>query len=639
MLLIQNLGLHFAGSYLFSEVSFRINPKDRIGLAGKNGAGKSTLLKILSGEKQGTEGEVIKEGSDIRIGFLKQDLEFTKGRTVWDETKQAFTELVDLEKKIDYINQQLVERTDYETESYHKLIDDLTDFTERFGMLGGYQLEADMEQVLMGLGFKKDDFERLTDVFSGGWRMRIELAKLLLQQNDVLLLDEPTNHLDIESIIWLEQFLQSYNGAVVLVSHDIQFLSTVTNRTIEISNKTIQDYKANYQKFLILREERISKLQQAQKNQEQHIKQTEMLIDKFRAKASKATMAQSLMKKLDKIERIEVENEDVTNFRVKFEPSIQPGKVIFEANKVGKSFGDKTVFSDADFFIERGEKIAFLGQNGQGKTTLAKIMAKVMDCEGDLKQGHNVQIGYFAQNQEEVLTGTKTVLQEAEDAANEQTRPRVRELLGAFLFRGEEVEKRVKVLSGGERNRLALCKLLLQPFNVLIMDEPTNHLDIHSKEIIKTALRNFDGTLIIVSHDRDFLDGLADKIFEFRNGKVKEFLGDVNEYLAYRKKENMREVDMEKAVKNQETRVEKQERKNAEDLNQKANSSNSNKNIQNKISKLENEIAELEKQLSAIENQFSKENPSAEKMKTYEEMKLKLKNRMEEWEENLLLIE
>jgi len=627
MILVQNLGLHFAGTYLFENVNFRINKNDRIGLAGKNGAGKSTLLKILSREQPSTEGTVEKEG-EVRIGFLKQDLDFEMGRTVWEEAKQAFTELNAINDKIDKINHELASRTDYESDEYHKLITNLTEFTERYSTLGGYTIDGEIEKILKGLGFKESDFNRLTDDFSGGWRMRIELAKLLLEENDVLLLDEPTNHLDIESIIWLENFLINYNGAVVLVSHDKQFLTNVTNRTIEISNKSIQDYKANYTKYLILRQERKEKIIQSQKNQEQEIKRTEQLIDKFRAKANKASFAQSLIKKLNKIERIEVEDDDVTRFHIRFEPSVTPGKIIFKAENLGKSFDTHTVFENATFYIERGEKIAFIGQNGQGKTTLAKIMDGLLSYEGKLEIGHNVQIGYFAQNQAEVLNPYKTILEEAEDSATEESRPKVRDLLGSFLFQGDEVHKKVSVLSGGERNRLALCKLLLRPFNTLIMDEPTNHLDIQSKAILKQALKNFSGTLILVSHDREFLEGLADKVFEFRNGEVKEFLGNITEYLEYRKKENMREVDLEKSSISK-TQKAIQTTTASKEVQSKTKEQ---KSLENKLSKLENDIEKTEEKISSFEDIFTKKNPKDEQLKEYSELKSKLKKLNHDWE-------
>ena len=504
MISVQGLGLHHSGNYLFRDVNFTIKKDDKVGLVGKNGAGKSTILKMLSGEITFFEGNIVPEGN-ITIGFLKQDLDFVKGRTVWNETLQAFEQINAWKNELEEVNHQLATRTDYESDAYHDLIHRMTDLNDILHHHDAYNLEGDVEKVLLGLGFKAADFNRITDEFSGGWRMRIELAKLLLQNNDLLLLDEPTNHLDMESIIWLENFLKDYNGAIVLVSHDKQFMTAVCNRTFDINNKKVDDYKANYTKYLELRKDRKEKLIQAKKNQDAEIKQMEDNINKFRASATKAAFAQSLIKKLDKIERIEVENEDVSKFNIRFVQSVVPGKVIFEANKLGKKYGNHQVFDNVDFFVQRGDRIALLGQNGQGKTTLAKILAgDIKDYTGEWNLGHNVNIGYFAQNQEEVLTPDKTVLQEAEDAATEETRPRVRDLLGSFLFTGEAVQKKTKVLSGGERNRLALCKLLLRPFNTLIMDEPTNHLDIQSKEIIKIALQKFEGTVIVISHDREF---------------------------------------------------------------------------------------------------------------------------------------
>ncbi len=625
MLMVQNLGLHFAGNYLFQNVNFKINAKDKIGLAGKNGAGKSTLLKILANDLSNYEGSISQEGT-ISIGFLKQDLDFAKGETVWDEAQKAFTELNQLEEEQHQIQKELEIRTDYESDSYMQLIERLSFITERFSHLDGFQKDAETEKVLLGLGFKQEDFPKLTDTFSGGWRMRIELAKLLLQKHDVLLLDEPTNHLDIDSIIWLENFLQDFAGAVVLVSHDLEFLSNLTNRTLEISNKNIQDYKANYQKYLILREERKEKLIQAKKNQEQEIKHTEQLIEKFRYKASKAAMAQSLIKKLDKIDLIEVESDDVSDFNIRFETSVRPGKVIFRGENLGKSYGDKKVFSEANFYIERGKKYAFVGQNGQGKTTLAKMMAEVLPkSEGVLEKGHNVQVGYFAQNQEEVLNGDLTVLQEAENAATEETRPKVRGLLGSFLFSGEDVEKKVKVLSGGERNRLALCKLLLQPFNTLILDEPTNHLDIHSKEIIKNALKEFDGTLILVSHDRQFLEDLSEVVYEFKDGNIKEYLGSIQEYLEYRKTENLRDLEKGEKVKAEVPQAEEQEKLDFETQKEK-------RRFENKLEKLEQEIESLETQKTDWETQFATKNPSAEDLENYQNVQEQIKNKTEEWE-------
>lgn len=629
MVLVQNLGVHFAGSYLFDNVSFRINKGNRVGLAGKNGAGKSTLLKILAKRQDSDEGDVVHEG-EVSVGFLTQDIEFKKGRTVWDEAGQAFEKLNEIQKKIDFTNQQLTERTDYESDSYAKLIDDIAHLTDHFNVLGGYTIEAEMEKILMGLGFTANDFHRLTDEFSGGWRMRIELAKLLLQKHDVLLLDEPTNHLDIDSILWLEEFLQDYPGAVILVSHDKQFLDTVTNRTLEIANKQVHDYKANYSRYILLREERREKMEQAQKNQEQHIKHTEQLIEKFRAKASKASMAQSLIKKLDKIDRIEVENEDVNKMNIRFESAVVPGKIIFELENVGKAYGQKQIFDDVSFFVNRGEKIAFVGQNGQGKTTLARAMVDGLDHSGDIKLGHNVEVGYFAQNQADVLNEKWTVLEEAEYAATEETRKRVRDVLGAFLFRGEEVEKKVSVLSGGERNRLALAKLLLKPFNVLVMDEPTNHLDIQSKEILKMALRNFDGTLILVSHDREFLEGLAQKVFEFKDGKVNEFLGGIQEYLTERKAKGFREIEKGESIAAPKAPTSSSAEPSEMKLSQEE--IKEQRRVKNQIGKIELEISELEMKISELEKLFEKTH-SDEDLKKYQKLQKDLEEKMKEWED------
>ena len=639
MLSVQGLGLHHSGNYLFRDVNFTIKKDDKIGLVGKNGAGKSTLLKMISGDINFYEGNIVPDGN-ITIGFLKQDLDFVKGRTVWNETLQAFEQINAWKKELEEVNHQLATRTDYESDAYHDLIHKMTDLNDYLHHHDAYNLEGDIEKVLLGLGFKAADFHRLTDEFSGGWRMRIELAKLLLQNNDLLLLDEPTNHLDMESIIWLENFLKDYNGAIVLVSHDKQFMTSVCNRTFDINNKKVDDYKANYTKYLELRKDRKEKLIQAKKNQDTEIKQMEDNINRFRASASKASFAQSLIKKLEKIERIEVENEDVSKFNIRFVQSVVPGKVIFEAQNLGKKYGNHQVFDQVDFFVQRGDRIALLGQNGQGKTTLAKILAgEIKDYSGEWNLGHNVNIGYFAQNQEEVLSPEKTVLQEAEDAATEETRTKVRDLLGSFLFSGEDVTKKTKVLSGGERNRLALCKLLLRPFNTLIMDEPTNHLDIQSKEIIKLALQKFEGTIIVISHDREFLQGLCDKIFEFRDGSMKEFLGNINEYLEYRQKESLREISAEKSKLSQEVEAKAEEKKEAA-TNEAKSQQNANtfvskeqKNLQNKLKKIEEKIADYEKEIAQLESIFAKSNPSDAELKKYQDLQDELAATMQEWED------
>jgi ATP-binding cassette subfamily F protein 3 len=637
MLSVQGLGLHHSGNYLFQNVNFTIKKDDKIGLVGKNGAGKSTLLKMLSKEITFYEGVVVPEGN-ITIGFLKQDLDFVKGRSVWDETMQAFEQINAWKNELEEVNHQLATRTDYESDAYTDIINKMTELNDLLMHHDAYNLEGDIEKVLFGLGFKADDFLKITDEFSGGWRMRIELAKLLLQKNDLMLLDEPTNHLDMESIIWLENFLKDYPGAIVLVSHDKQFMTAVCNRTFDVNNRKVDDYKTNYTKYLVMREERREKLIQAKKNQDAEIKQMEDNINKFRASATKASFAQSLIKKLDKIDRIEVDNEDVSKFNIRFQQSVVPGKVIFEAEHLGKAYGKKQIFDEVDFIVQRGDRIALLGQNGQGKTTLAKILAgDIKDHSGSWNLGHNVNIGYFAQNQEEVLTPNKTVLEEAEDSATEETRPRVRDLLGSFLFQGEAVNKKTKVLSGGERNRLALCKLLLRPFNTLIMDEPTNHLDIQSKEIIKLALQKFEGTLIVISHDREFLQGLCDKIYEFRDGRMKEFLGSVNEYLEFRQKESIREISAEKAkLHDEDAKV--VEKAKAEEKQAKAEIkstvivSKEQKNIQNKIKKVEERISELETTIETMEASFTTENPSEETLEKYNKTKEDLDAALQEWE-------
>jgi ATP-binding cassette subfamily F protein 3 len=590
MLSVQNMTVSFGGESLFSDISFRLATGDRVGLVGKNGAGKSTLLHLIAKDQEPTSGSISKE-KDIRLGFLRQDIDFEKGRTVLEEAYQAFEEIKQLEAQMEQINEALVTRTDYETASYNDLIIALNDATERYELIGGYNYQGTTERILQGLGFQATDFDKKTDTFSGGWRMRIELAKLLLQDNDILLLDEPTNHLDIESIIWLEEFLIKYRGAVVLVSHDKMFLDNTSNRTIEIVAGRIYDYKKPFSAYLLLREEIMTQQRAAQKNQAKEIEQTEKLIERFRAKASKAAMAQSLIKKLDKIERIEVDAEDNAAMKLKFPVAQQPGKVVLLAENISKNYGPKKVLQQVDVEIERGTKTAFVGQNGQGKSTLAKIIVDEIDFEGSCELGHNVMLGYFAQNQAEYLDGSLSLLQTMEDAATDENRSRVRDMLGAFMFRGDDVEKKVKVLSGGERNRLALCKLLLSPFNVLVMDEPTNHLDIRSKNVLKEALNKFQGTLILISHDRDFLQGLSDRVLEFKDHKLTEYLGDIQFYLEQKKLDSL--VDLERVVK---VKKKKEETKiNDYQLQKKI------KSLQNKQSKVERTIADLEKEIKTID--------------------------------------
>ena len=634
MLNVHQLTISFQGEDLFENISFRLQSGNRVGLIGKNGAGKSTLLKIISGELEYNSGQISFEKKDLKIGFLKQDIDFVYGRTILEETYEAFSEIKVLENKLDEINIELVERSDYESESYNNLMIDLNDIQQQYEILGGYNYQGDTEKILTGLGFQSSDFNKLTDTFSGGWRMRIELAKLLLQQNDILLLDEPTNHLDIESIMWLEQFLKNYSGAVVVVSHDKMFLDNITNRTIEIVFGQIYDMPKSYTKYLALRAEQKALQLAAQKNQQKQIQQTEKLIEKFRAKASKATMAQSLIKKLNKIDRIRVDQDDNSVMSVRFPISVVPGKVVIEAINVSKAYGDLEVLKSINLIVERGQKVAFVGQNGQGKSTLAKILVNELSSKGQVNLGHNVQVGYFAQNQADYLDGKKTVLDTMIDAANETNRSKVRDILGAFLFRGDAVDKYVSVLSGGERNRLALAKLLLQPLNVLVMDEPTNHLDIQSKNVLKSALDNFEGTLILVSHDREFLQGLNDIIYEFKDHKIKSYLGDIDFYLEQRQLQNLREAERKTIIKSS---VKLTENKHSYESQKKL------KSLNNRLSKIETAISSLEQEIKDIDLQLEI-NYDATISKPnffdlYQGKKSKLKDLIEQWEKLLETIE
>lgn len=625
MLNIHNLSVSFGGTYLFEEVTFRMGAGDRVGLVGKNGAGKSTMLKILAKDFAPDSGSIATE-KEVRIGFLRQDIDFEQGRTVLEEAYEAFTDIKIVEKKLEEINHQLVTRTDYESEEYSQIIEDLSDYTHRFDLLGGYNYVGDTEKILLGLGFKREDFNNQTETFSGGWRMRIELAKLLLQANDILLLDEPTNHLDIESIIWLESFLRNYPGVVVIVSHDKMFLDNVTNRTIEISLGKAYDFNKPYSQYLELRSEIREKQLATQKNQAKKIEETEKLIEKFRAKASKASMAQSLIKKLDKVERIEVDEDDNSVMNISFPVSITPGRVVVEAEDVSKSYGEKQILKDISLLVERGSKIAFVGQNGQGKSTFMKAIVKDIDYTGTIKLGHNVQLGYFAQNQAEYLDGEITLLQTMQDAATDTNRAKVRDMLGSFLFRGDDVEKKVKVLSGGERNRLALCKLLLQPINVLVMDEPTNHLDIKSKNVLKEALKQYEGTLLLVSHDRDFLQGMSNIVYEFKDQKIKEYLGDINFFLEQRNLENMREVEKKDIAKKDAPK----------DKSQSYEDQKKGKALQNKLSKVESQIKQLEidiqKDDKLLESEYDKHIEDASFFTAYNKKKKDLDNLLDEWE-------
>ena len=623
MLNVHNLSISFQGDDLFKDISYRIGSGDRIGLIGKNGAGKSTMLKILSEEMEPDTGEVASD-KDLKIGFLRQDIDFEEGRTVLEETYEAFVDIKIIENKIENISDELSKSKNTESKEYYQLMVDLQDLQDKFEIIGGYSYEGKTEKILTGLGFKSSEFNKQTSALSGGWRMRIELAKLLLQDNDVLLLDEPTNHLDIDSIIWFESFLKNYSGAVLIVSHDKMFLDNITNRTIEISFGKIYDYKKPYSEYLVLREEMREQQIATQKNQEKEIQNTEKLINKFRAKASKASMAQSLIKKLDRMDRIQVDKEDTSVMNVHFPISVNPGKIIFEIKDLSKNYDELEVLDSINLILLRNSKIAFVGQNGQGKTTLAKIINNEIDYNGSLKIGHNVQIGYFAQNQADYLDDKKTVLQTMEDSATEKNRSKVRDILGSFLFRGSEVDKYVKVLSGGERNRLALAKLLLLPFNVLIMDEPTNHLDIKSKNVLKEALKRFEGTLILISHDRDFLQGLSEIVYEFKDKNIKEYIGDIDYYLDKRNIGDIREIEMKKEVKDPK-KTDKDSYKKMKKI----------KSLSNKIQRVERDIIELEETIKK-NNLDLEQNPSDHDEKFFEEYQLRkntLASSISRWEE------
>ncbi|MBN8694134.1 MAG: ABC-F family ATP-binding cassette domain-containing protein [Bacteroidetes bacterium] len=632
MISVNGATVAFGGFTLFDNISFLINPKDRIGLAGRNGAGKSTMLKLLAGQQNPTKGEIAIP-RECKIGYLPQDMTHQHGRTVFAETETAYQEVQMMQKRLDEINHQLETRTDYESDEYMKLIEDLTDINHRLDIVGAGNVEEEIEKILKGLGFDRKDLQRQTSEFSGGWRMRIELAKLLLQKPDVLLLDEPTNHLDIEAIQWLEEFMETFPGAVVLISHDKTFLDNVTNRTIEIVNQKIYDYKTNYSRYLVLRKERKEQQENAAKNQQKIIDQTEVLIDKYRAKANKASFAQSLIKKLDRMERVEVDEDDTAAMYFRFPPPAHSGKIVITAEHAGKEYGEKRIFSDANFIITKGERIGFVGRNGEGKSTMMKMIAKKVQHEGTVQLGHSVMMGYFEQDQEEKLDGDKTVFQTIDDLAVGDIRKRVRNLLGAFLFSGEDIDKKVKVLSGGERGRLALCKLLLEPYNLLLLDEPTNHLDIRSKEILKQALLDYEGTIVMVSHDRDFMKGMCTRLFEFRDGHVKEHLGGIEEFMELRKVERLNELDLDKKV----AAVKKEavvEKKQVVDSNEQEQ-----KQIRNQIKKVESEIERLEAEIKKCDDKLSNTETYNQLVNdktffdNYNKLKTSLEAEMQKWED------
>ena len=641
MISINRLSVSFTGKTLFDNVSFIIKDKDRIGLTGKNGAGKSTLLKILAGLQPSDSGSIVLTGGH-EVGYLPQEMIPDSTRTVMDETLTAFHKSNALEKEIEDLTQKISERTDYESEEYHKLIERLAEANERFHLLGGSDRMGMAEKVLLGLGFKRSDFTRNITEFSSGWQMRVELAKILLKNPEVMLLDEPTNHLDIESIGWLEEFLQGYQGAVVLVSHDRKFLDHVTTRTVEIVLGKIEDYNVPYSEYVLQREERRQIQQSAYDNQQKEIENIERFIERFRYKATKARQAQSRLKMLEKMERVEVDETDKSAISFRFPPAPHCGKIVVRAQDIGKRYGEKQIFAHFDFVLEKGEKVALVGRNGEGKSTFSKIaVGEIKDHEGVLELGAGVKIGYFAQNQAALLNGDKTVFETIDDIAVGEVRTRIRNILGCFLFSGEDIEKKVKVLSGGEKGRLALAKLLLEPVNLLILDEPTNHLDMRSKDILKMALLQYDGSLIVVSHDRDFLEGLTTKTYEFRDGKVKPHIGDVASFLADRKMERLQELERASGVAKPQVKPvpantpapSALKLSAAQEREQKKQLDRETRKLRNAIEKLETEIAALESELAEMDKVFIADATqcTVENCNKYEEKKRLAAAKTDEW--------
>lgn len=637
MFSVQNISMLFSGHLLFDQVSFLINSNDKIGLVGANGTGKSTLLKLLAKEIDSDGGDiVIPDGKTI--GYLPQELKNESTLSIYKETQKAFNQINALENKIEQLNQDLIIRTDYETDEYLNLANELSISTERYQLLGGQNRDADLEKVLLGLGFTADDFSRSLNEFSGGWRMRVEIAKILLQQPDLLLLDEPVNHLDIESIEWLEQFLKNYSGAVILVAHDRVFLDSVTKRTIEISKRRIYDYKMSYSKYVKEREERLIGEQAAYANQQRQIQEIEQFIERFRYQATKAKQVQSRVKMLEKMERIEVDSIDKSAIKFRFQNAPASGKIVVETQNLNKRYGNNLVLNQLNFVLLKGEKIAFVGKNGMGKSTLAKIIVGELDYDGDFKIGYNVKLGYYAQNQAEYLDVNKTVFDTIDDVATGDLRTKVRDILGAFLFSGETIDKKVRVLSGGEKSRLALAKLLLEPYNLLVLDEPTNHLDIQSKDILKNALLQYNGSLIIVSHDRYFLQGLTDKVFEFKKAKTKEHLGDIQNFLEKRKLENFQQLEkVGGVVKSSQKEKVVSENKQAY-INKKERDKEFRK-LENQLGKIEHEIAKMEKEIETADFQLADPEKYKELIsdfsffENYQKLKTKLESRLNDWEE------
>lgn len=637
MISINNLTVAYGGFTLLNEINFHISENDKIGLVGKNGAGKSTILKLICGYQSPTSGKVAVPG-DLRIGYLPQIMEHHRGRSVIDEAMTAFADMFALEDELERITAKLAERTDYESDEYQNLIISMNDVNDRLSYTRSDNPRVMAERTLLGLGFRFEELSRPTETFSQGWNMRIELAKILLSKPDVLLLDEPTNHLDIESIEWLEGYLKDYKGSLVLISHDRKFLDNVTNRTVEIMVGRIHDYKVPYSKYLELRKERLEQQRAAFENQQRMIEKTEEFIEKFRYKPTKSNQVQSRVKQLEKLERIEVDMEDRSALSVKFPPAPRSGDIAYKSSDMKVGYGEKVVFSDAQIEVRRGEKVALVGRNGEGKTTLMRVIMRELDpMDGESKVGHNVSIGYYAQNQEDILDKNDTVFGTLDRIAVGDIRLKLRDILGAFLFKGEDIDKKVAVLSGGERARLAMAKLMLKPYNLLALDEPTNHMDIRSKDILKQALQAYDGTLIIVSHDRDFLDGLVDKLYEFRDGNVKEHLGGVQEFLERRKLESLNELERHYKPVTEEKPVEVVQKKEEakQEYQAKKFVSKEEKKIRNRISFLEKGIEAIEIKMKEIEEVLAnpgKDDDIMELTRAYLENKRELDFKMEEWE-------
>ncbi len=631
MISLDNLTVSYGGWTLFDSISFMINEKDRIGLVGKNGAGKTTLLRIITGEQEPSEGAVTLNG-ECTIGYLPQQMRVADTTTLKAETEKAFDEVLRLEAQIEKITTEITERSDYESEEYSTLIHRLNEAQDRYHILGGDTREADIEKTLLGLGFKRTDFDRPTKEFSGGWRMRIELAKLLLQRPSIFLLDEPTNHLDIESIQWLEEYLKNYNGAVLLISHDRAFLDNVTTRTIELSLGHIYDYKVPYSKFVELRAERRVQQMAAYENQQKLIEKTEEFIEKFRYKPTKSNQVQSRIKQLERLERIEVDEEDLSRLNIKFPPAPRSGQIVAEIKEVGKSFGEKHIFSGATFTIERGQKIALVGRNGEGKTTMARMLIGELDAsEGSIKLGANVNIGYYAQNQDDLMDGDFTVFDTLDRVAVGDIRTRLRDILGAFLFRGEDIDKKVKVLSGGERSRLAMARLMLEPYNLLVLDEPTNHMDMRSKDILKNALQKYDGTVVVISHDRDFLDGLVNRIYEWRDGGVQEYLGGIYYFLEKRKLDSMQEIERKDTPT--ESTQPKTNSSGKLSYEQKKEQEKAARKLRKAIENIEAELAKIEEKISEYDSKFATATEYNEAdYAAYNELKASYDKQMHEWE-------